>query len=133
MRKLLSVIVLALCFLAPVKRLDIAKLQPVQTVAVYLQNEYVVLETDTGEKGFGLNAEKALENLLENALKVIYLDTAEYLLVGEGVEAQVEQLRPSLHNNIKVGIYAGGDVAEETAYWETHGKLPELKIWKPPF
>ena len=130
MRKLLSMGILALCLLAPVEPLDVAKLQPVQTVALYLENEYVVLETDAGEKGCGVNAKAALADLKKKSLMVIYLDTAEYLLVGDGAQKQVEQLRPVLHNNIKVGRYAGGNVAEETIYWETHGKLPELKTWR---
>ena len=129
MRKLFSVIILGLCFLAPVQRLDVAKLQPVQTVALYMQDEYVVLQTDAGDKGFGLTALEALTDLKENALTVIYLDTAEYLLVGEGAENQVEQLSPVLHKHIKVGRYAGGDVKEETIYWEIHGKLPKLEAW----
>lgn len=131
MKKILSAAVLALCFLAPVQRLDVAKLQPVQTVAVYWQEEQIVLETDAGDKGRGETAQEALANLKENALTVIYLNTAEYLLVGQGAQWQAEHLRPVLHNDVKVGPYGGGDIAEETAFWEIHGELPKLKAWKP--
>lgn len=131
MRKILSVAILVACLFAPVQRLDVAKLQPVQTVAVYWQGEKIVLETDEGDKGYGDTAQEALENLKQTALTVIYLDTAEYLLVGDGAQQQAEQLRPSLHKTVKVGPYNGGDIAEEAAYWELHGKLPELDEWRP--
>lgn len=131
MRKILSVAILAACLFAPVQRLDVAKLQPVQTVAVYRQGEKIVLETDEGDKGHGASAQEALKNLKDNALTVIYLDTAEYLLVGEEAQEQAEQLRPILHKTVKVGPYNGGDIAEEAAYWELHGKLPEMQEWNP--
>lgn len=130
MRRILSVAILALCLLAPVKRLDVAKLEPVQTVAIYSQGGKVVLETDTGNRGEGVDAAEALGNLKQNALAVIYLDTAEYLLVGEGDEQLVGQLLPVLHKRVKVALYGGGDIVEETAYWEVHGDLPKLEQWK---
>ena len=127
---MISIAILGLCFLAPVKRLDVAKLQPVETVAVYLQGSCVVLETDWGEKGEGATALEALQSLRDNAHSVIYLDTAQYLLVGVGAQQQVEQLRPHLKERVKVGSYNGGDVAEETKYWKIHGSLPPLSHWK---
>ena len=131
MRKILAITILALCFLAPVQRLDVAKLRPVQTVAVYRQGWQIVLETDAGDKGVGTIVKQALENLKENALKVIYLDTAEYLLVQEDAQDQVEHLRSVMNKKVKVGPYGGGDIAEETDFWEVHGELPKLEEWKP--
>jgi len=132
MRKILSVIILALSIAAPVKRLDVAKLQPVETVAVYLSGNAVVLETDTGDRGQGSTAPEALRDLRESACSVIYLDTAEYLLVGRGAENAAEQLRPYLMGSVKVGSYVGGDIKDETAFWEIHGDLPKLDRWSAP-
>lgn len=131
MRKFLSIVILALSLAAPVKRLDVAKLQPVETVAVYLTGNIVVLETDTGDRGQGSTVEEALRNLKENACSVIYLDTAEYLLVGGNAQQTAAELRPFLRDSVKVGPYNGGDLKEETAYWEVHGDLPKLSRWKP--
>ena len=142
MRKILSIVILMLSLAAPVKRLDVAKLQPVQTVAVYLQAGEVVLATDTGNLGRGMTAEqarsyirtkaaKALQDLKESACAVIYLDTAEYLLIGQNAQNAAAELRPFLKDSVKVGSYHGGDIMKETAYWEIHGDLPKLKTWKP--
>lgn len=130
MRKILSVVILALCLVAPVKRLDVEKLQPVEAVAVYMEGGRVVLETDTQDKGMGNTALEALEDMKEKALSVIYLDTAEYLLVEEAAAVYAEALRPLLSGSVKVGEYLGGAVKEQAAYYEVHGNLPKLKSWK---
>lgn len=131
MRKILSIVILMLSLAAPVKRLDVAKLQPVETVAVYYSGNAVVLETDTGDVGQGSTAAKALQDLKESACSVIYLDTAEYLLIGRNAQNAAAELRPFLKDSVKVGSYHGGDIMKETAYWEIHGDLPKLKTWKP--
>ena len=131
MRKILSIVILMLSLAAPVKRLDVAKLQPVETVAVYYSGNAVVLETDTGNVGQGSTAAKALQDLKESACSVIYLDTAEYLLIGQNAQNAAAELRPFLKDSVKVGSYHGGDIMKETAYWEIHGDLPKLKTWKP--
>ena len=131
MRKILSIVILMLSLAAPVKRLDVAKLQPVETVAVYYSGNAVVLETDTGDVGQGSTAVKALQDLKESACSVIYLDTAEYLLIGPNAQNAAAKLRPFLKDSVKVGSYHGGDIKKETAYWEIHGDLPKLKTWQP--
>ena len=131
MRKILSIVILMLSLAAPVKRLDVAKLQPVETVAVYYSGNAVVLATDTGNVGQGSTAAKALQDLKESACSVIYLDTAEYLLIGQNDQNAAAELRPFLKDSVKVGSYHGGDIMKETAYWEIHGDLPKLKTWKP--
>lgn len=129
MRKVAIVVILLLSLLVPVKRLDASKLQPVEAVAVYVEDGRVVLETDTEDKGSGNTALEALENMKANALSVIYLDTAEYLLVEEGAGDFAEALRPLLSGSVKVGKYLGGSVKDQVAYYEVHGKLPKLKSW----
>ena len=82
MRKILYINIIVAVFFAPVDRLDIAKLLPVEAVAVYRENDTVVLKTDTDNTGRGKTVWEALKNLKENAVSVIYLDTADYLLIG---------------------------------------------------
>ena len=131
MRWIVYLALIAGTMLAPVERADVAKLQPVETVAVYLKGDAVVLETDTGDKGQGSTAEEALADLKERACSVIYLDTAEYLLVARDAVSQADSLRPYLKSGVKVAPYSGGDIQDETAYWEVHGELPKLGSWKP--
>ena len=129
MKKVLSIIILVLALVAPVQRLDVAKLQPVESVALYCKDDMLVLETDTGETGEGKTAKEALVSLKANAARVIYMDTVEYLLVADSAQAFVPELRPYLKKTVKVAAYYGGSVEEETDYWEIRGHIPTLESW----
>ena len=129
MRKLISIVLLALALSVPLKRLDIAKLQPVEGVAIYSEDQRVVLETDTGSRGVGETALEALKDMKDKALSVIYLDTAEYLFVEEGMENFAEELRPLLNGAVRVGEYLEMKAEELVAYYEIHGNLPKLNSW----
>lgn len=129
MRKLISIALLTLAIAVPLKKLDIAKLQPVEGVALYKEGQQVVLETDTGSRGVGETALEALNDMKEKATSVIYLDTAEFLFVEEGMERFAEELRPLFNKAVRVGKYLGMKAEELVAYYEIHGKLPKLESW----
>ena len=120
MRILLYIVILAAMLFAPVDRLDIAKLEPVEAVAVYMEGGLITLQTDGGDVGRGATAAHALADLKENAQLVIYLDTADYLLIGEGVETAANDLRSYLRKSIRIGCYNGGNVKEEAKYLSVH-------------
>lgn len=131
MRMVLYIVMLALLFLAPVERLDVAKLEPVQTVAVYINDAAVILETDTGDKGEGADVEGALEDLEENTPGVIYLDTAQYLLVSEQAESYVDSLREYLSPSVRACLWdEKGSVKDAAQYLDVRSDLPKLKDWK---
>ena len=130
MRGILYAVILTSLFYVPLKRVNVADLLPVEAVAVYVENGQVVLETDTEDKGVGSTALDALADMKAKALSVIYLDTAEYLLVQDGAEEQALQLCPLLDDCIKVGKYLQGEIKQQAAYYEIHGKLPKLKHWE---
>lgn len=133
MRVVLYIVILALLFLAPVERLDVAKLEPVQTVAISTENAEVVLQTDTENTGRGADALGALQDLEDNTPGVIYLDTAEYLLVTEDAVSYVEQLRSRLKPSVKVSMWDGkGSVRDAARYLSVHGKQPKLSHWRTP-
>ena len=121
MRIVAYVLILGLSLLAPVQRLDIAKLQPVESVAVYVERGEIVLQTDKESVGRGATAQQALEDLKKNAPAVVYLDTADYLLIGEGALDASNEVRGWLKRSIQTAKYAGGDVKEETQYLKVHG------------
>lgn len=121
MRILLYIIILAALFFAPVDRLDIAKLEPVEAVAVYMEDGLITLKTDGEDTGRGTTAQEALTDLKENALAVIYLDTADYLLIGDGAEEAAKDLRQFLRESVQTGKYNGGNVKEEAKYLDVHG------------
>ena len=132
MRVILYVLILAVLFLAPVERLDVARLEPVQTVAVSMEEDTVLLETDTENAGRGTDVDSAIENLEQTTPGVIYLDTAQYLLVAEDAVACVEVLRQYLHPSVKVSLWDGeGSVRDAAKYLGIRKDLPELRDWKP--
>lgn len=129
-RLLLYVLILAAVLAVPVKRVDVAKLQPVQTVAVYRHGRYYVIETDTGDMGQGTDPVAAYENLEKTTSGVIYLDTADYLLVTEGTTSAVEALRIYLKDTVELYRFLGSpDLKEVSKFLPVHGKGPKLKTW----
>ena len=131
MRKILYVVILSALFFAPLERMDVAKLLPIQAVAVYMEDGAVILETDTENKGRGDNVENALENLKEITPAVVYLDTAEFLLVSENAVSYLNELRDFLKPSVKVCVCeAVGQVKDAAKYLDVHGNLPKLRDWK---
>lgn len=120
MKTALYIFIIILSLLAPVERLDVGKLQPVEAVAVSVNDGQVVLETDTEDVGIGATAQEALTNLKETTPAIIYLDTANYLLVETGAEAHGEALMPDLKPAVRVATYGGGSVKEEAKYLDAH-------------
>lgn len=130
-RILLYAAILSALLAAPVKRLDVGKLRPVQVVAVYKENQWVVIETDTGDYGIGATAEQALCNMEDTTAGVIYLDTAQYLLLRKGAENEAEQLRKVLKPDTRL-CYAQEeiDIMQTGKFLAAHADLPKLKDWK---
>ena len=122
MRKVIYSALILLSLLIPLKRLDIAKLEPVEAIAVAVKNGEVHLATDTDSEGKGKTVELALKELKANAQGIIYLDTARFLLVGENAQNEAEEMRGYMRNNIVVAPYNGTDVMEETRRLDAHNK-----------
>ena len=132
MRVVMYFVILSLLFLAPLERTDVAKLLPMEAVAVYKENGKVVLETDTEHKGSGENVTEALEDLKTATPAIVYLDTAEFLIVAEDAVSEVEALRIHLKPRVKVCVADGRDRVKEVArYLDVHGDLPKIKDWQP--
>lgn len=126
----LYIIILLMLFVAPLERLDVAKLLPVQAVAVYTEGDAVVLETDTENKGKGVSIADALADLKENTPAVVYLDTAEFLMVSESAVSEMEEIKNYLKPSVKVCVCdAAGKVKDTAKYLDIHRKLPKLKDW----
>ena len=130
-RIIVYVLVLVIVLLVPVERTDVGKLRPVQSVAVFGEDEAVVIVTDTEDKGRGADAIAALEDLKDSTPAVIYLDTAEFLLVGQGMDGAVEQLRDYLKETVELYYYEGVSELESVSkYLEIHGEGPTMKQWQ---
>lgn len=141
MRKILYIAILTLTCFAPVEPLDIAELLPVEAVAVYTDRNDIVLETDTGNIGRGATVEEALADLKTETPAVIYLDTAEYLLVSEDTLLVLEDIAKLLKPKVKVSCCdAGGRVKDAAKYLHVHPQYKMLReimsekkeFWKIP-
>ena len=131
MRILLYIVIIGLLFMAPLERLDVAKLEPVQTVAVCMAGEQIELETDTGNKGRGSTVSEAVSDLEKQTPGVIYMDTAEYLLLTEDAVQYVQDLRQYLRPRVLVCIWDGkGSVSGAAKYLNVRNDLPQLCDWK---
>ena len=123
--------IVALIIAAPVKPLNIGELRPVQVVFVYRQHDWVVIETDTDDKGIGGTARQALQNMKDTSDGVIYLDTADYLLIGPNGEEPTQELTRELKGSVRLCKAAKiRDLEKAASYLRTHGDLPKLRSWK---
>ena len=128
MKGILYIIIVGLSLFAPVQRLDVAKLAPVEAIAISVDGDGVVVQTDDGHWGRGDALESALQNLRDNTPAVIYLDTARYLLLGEGAQGHQVQMQGYLKDSVYVAQYRGGDVKEEAKYLDAHRQSGRPKV-----
>lgn len=120
MKLMIYIVLIGLTFFAPVDRLDVAKLEPIEAVAVEVSGDDIILKTDSGRQGRGATVAGALEDLKENTPAVVYLDTARYLLISEQARFLEDEITEFLKPNIEVARYYGGDVKEELQYLQAH-------------
>ena len=82
----------------PHPAVDIARLDPVRAIYLYMDGAAMTIETDSGDSGTGADLEAAYADLRNNAHREIFLDTAEFLILDPDVpitEAFYELLRPT--------------------------------------
>lgn len=76
----------------PFRGTDVAKLQPVELVAVSDADGILKVDTDTGVSGFGATLHHAISDLNHCATGKILLETADYVLVNRYDEALLNVL-----------------------------------------
>ena len=109
---------------------DIGMLIPVETVFIQKQGEEIVIQTDSGDTGAGATMKQAAEDLKEKADGVIYLDTADYLILNR----EAEVLLPQLQGNQKqeVALCEADeqiDVEKATPFLRAHTPQLRLSVW----
>ena len=131
-RIILYCILLVAVTVIPVKQLDVGDLEPVQAVWIYRREENVVLQTDTEDFGVGETVAEALKDLEENCLGIIYLDTAEFLLVTENTQELIPELGQHLKGSVRVCLWDGkGSVEDAARYMDAHKIGCKLRKWDP--
>ena len=128
MRITVYILIALISLLVPLKKADIAKLQPVEAVMVRERGGGIEIFTDTGAWGSGKTVGEALNDLMTNTPGVIYLDTAKYLLVSK--EEQIEALRADLKGNVRLALCEPeDDLVDIVAYLEVHDHMPKISKW----
>ena len=128
MRKVMYIAILSSLLFVPLERVQIAQLQPVTAVAVWMENNEVVVETEGGLRGVSQDITGAIEDLKMNAPCVVYLHTAKYLLITEDALPYTGELEVYLKGNTKVCLTAvHEDLDWMIRYLDSHGNLPDLR------
>ena len=110
---------------------DIGKLRPVQLVSVYREDEWIVVETDTEDLGRGINVDDAIRDLKETTPGVLYLDTADFLLVHNDTRNLIMELTSHLKGKVRVCITEGGiPLTDASEYLAAHLPRSQIRDWK---
>ena len=122
---------MAAALLIPRESTDLGKLEPVDTVSVYKEENKIVMETDTGAKGTGESVQAALQNMIDTTAGIIYLDTADYLLVRRETEELIPELGKYLKESVRIcRTQAAVKVEDAAAFLEVHTPKVKLGDWK---
>lgn len=131
MRIVIYIMILAALFFAPLQRIEIANLEPIQAVWMYTKGSNVVLETDTEDVGSGATAADALADMKRNSSGIIYLDTAQYLFVSRSAMQNISAVQPYLKDSARLCIWDGqGDISDAAKYAESHKIGIKIGKWK---
>ncbi len=105
---------------------DVAKLLPVQTIYIYIEEGQLRIETDTGNRASGTTLAAAAEVLKADAPGELFLDTAQFLILHPDVPI-TEEFHCLLRPTCKV-VYTidSPDLKEATQYLTNH--KPDLTL-----
>lgn len=107
---------------------DVGKLQPIEIIKVSKENNLVMIETDTGDSGKGVTFPQALQNMKEMSTGIVIAETAEYLLLEQGAEAYLEEIKHELKGNVKVcRIQGEADYVSVSEYLNIHSPKETLE------
>ena len=128
-------------FFVPLQRIEIANLKPIEAIWINNDMEFVKIETDTGDLGFGKTIEEAVDDLKKNSTGIIYLDTAKFVFADEMSNGELIAFKPFVKRNVRLCIWSGeGSFADAVQYadahdigvrykdWEQGSNLPEIEL-----
>ena len=114
--------------LSPFAGTDIAKLSPVEAVWLEGNDDYVHIETDSKDVGVGKTILEALDNMKLTASGMVFLDTADYVIVKRGSETLLSQVTDILRPSCGVCVADSmPDLAEVAEYLGVHEPTAKLK------
>lgn len=129
-RILLYIMILASLLYAPVKRADVGKLQPVEVVLLDKSGDIITVTTDTDDSGAGKTTAEALDDLKRTSERIVYLDTAQYLLVTQSAVQELSAACVYLDPDTKLCMVSGDpDLKALARYLQVHRNYPTLGDW----
>lgn len=112
-------------------RLDIAKLEPAQVLLVEERAGQLIVTTDMGHLGRGRALTEAVEDMRQTATGVVFLDTAEYLLLAPSAEKYVPELTQLLRPSCRICmIYGAMELKTAADYLSVHEPGLTFRDWK---
>ena len=116
----------------PVEKEDIGALEPIQAVWLSSDNTTVKLQTDTEDQGAGQTVAEALEDMKLHSHGIVYLDTAQFLLVSENAVDRIPELKQYLKDSVRICLWTGeGTVSDAAKYMQAHKNGIRLDRWNP--
>lgn len=129
-RWILYAVALAMLGLSPFRGMDIGKLSPVQTVWLTEDKGQICMQTDTGDFGIGADVKEALHNLNKSAAGIVFLETADYLVIEAGREVLLEQAIAVFRPSCRVcAAEQLSDLNQATDFLRTHEPIITLRQW----
>lgn len=129
-RVLIYTLVLAAALTVPLRGTDVGKLKPVGLIELYKEGESVVILTDSGDSGIGSSVHAAFENLEQTTAGVIFLDTADFLLLSHDAVESARELEAYLKPSVRVCYTQEKiDPQQAAAYLAVHRPSVKLKDW----
>ena len=128
MRKIaVYILILGAAVAIPIRGTDVGRLHPVELIQIYKVGEQVSIVTDTGASGQGINAGEAIEDLKATTSGIVFLDTAEYLLVDGSAMEEITQMRNYLKRSVRV-CESRGQIDTEVASGFLASHKPALRL-----
>lgn len=114
--------------LSPFHGNDIATLSPVEVVWLEQMDDGIRLETEGGAVGIGETVSAALENMKQTAPLMIFLDTADFVIIKKGSEGLIAQLHEILRSSCAICVAETmPDLKEAAAYLRVHEPTVKMK------
>ena len=123
-------LLLGSALLLPRQGTDVGKLLPVELISIYKEADAFVIATDAGATGTGDTIENAVMDMKATAAANVYLDTADFLLISDLSDEEVETLREILKPSIRVCETEGRVSPKRAAdYLRIHRPEQRLGEW----
>lgn len=110
---------------------DVGELLPVEVVRISCRDEEILLETDNGNSGRGMDVTDALRDLKESAPGNLFLETADYLILVPGCEEYLEALYGCLRPSCGICLEDGkADMERVGEFLSAHKPETTLRNWR---